>query len=614
MKNKNYLLVLLVAILSAYSFSNLYSKYQFKSLTDDLSENGVSHRVNYDLSMSLDEDIVLSNYDNLATNEEFVLYSLGFQEDDKVLKYYNPSQDSSFTEIINDYQKQCTIDCIKVIEVSPNDFSLGLSSIQVYSSSKIDKSLFSKYSLDVIFADEYIDLDHVIEEESMIQKMLVEYYLYIIINILICITLLFILFINIITNIREINLHAIYGYKFKTLFWDFNKRYLKSYLLLYLSVFILLTLAIYRNLAIILSSMLYALLQLLLIYVLFIIIQVIFYKGIKRHYQHRHLRKSIVILSIIIAILTVLTVQFMSSSITNTSSYLNIDKAYEIEKDYYELDHDMSIDVQTHAKISNVLVDEYGAIYRTFTDYDYKMLQVEESFFKTNGIKDIDGNKIVPSLDAAYIVDSKVLGDSFEYGFMSYDLVYIQDTGLDYITLDYLTPTVQLSDVIIVVKSREEMLASNVSLYSESPETAQKIFTKVYQDHGLEYEPKFSVLGNVIIKDEYYEKSISTILSAIVALTTILIANVSYTYLIFEHNKERILLANIYGHGYFNRMRDMLKEFAIVALMTLTIMMVIGIYATLIYLAILVIQFIVLNIVTNNLVGKSLVSNLKEEM
>ncbi len=195
------------------------------------------------MNITLDIDTILSNYDELASNEGMVLHTSSQEGDEVFLKYYNPTQNAEFIDLVNNYEKKCSINCIEFIEVEiveARDFSIGGSTVQIYSSTEIDKSIFDKYDLDVIFIDEleeqHLGEDHT-EEESVIDEVIREYYLYLVVNILVCTTLLLILFVTLISNIREITLHSIYGYNFKTLFLDFNRKYLKSNLIIYFIIF-----------------------------------------------------------------------------------------------------------------------------------------------------------------------------------------------------------------------------------------------------------------------------------------------------------------------------------------------------------------------------------------
>lgn len=615
MKNKKLIIVVLLAILFAYSFSNLFSKYQEKYFLNDLSKNNINHIVSYDVKEPISTKELLNVYDDIASNENIVLYSFIYKGDNKYINYYNPSKISEFNYLINNYKSTCSLNCIEFQEIQINDFSLGISSIQFFSTTKIDKSIFDKYNLNVSYVDEY-DVNHEIEEDSSIQRLLNEYNLFIIINILICITLIFILFTSIIKNIYEINLYGVYGYRFKTLFSDLNKKYLKINLIVYFSFSIFFSLIFYRNFSIFTSVLLFLIIQAIIVYIIFTLFLFSFYNNIKKDFKYKYIRKSIVIMSLVVSVMSVLTIQFMKSSLIYTSTYLKAEESYKISKNYYSLDQDMSMDIEMQKNISNTLINDYNAIYRVLMIDDEYVLEVEESFFKSNMIKDIDGNEVKVIQNTAYVTknSNNEINSKFKWGYDSFDLVYLQDKDEEYITLDNEIPNVKLSDAIIIVKSSNEMLISNVSISSSSKENVEKIFNEVYEKYNIKYKPKYHKIGNAFLKEEFNDKSISSIFSVIIAFIALLITNISYTYLIFENNKDKILLSNIYGHRYINRMSFVLKEFFTSILITFTLLILLGIYSYVIFGIIIIVEFIILNIITVNLVNKNLINNIKEEL
>ncbi|MFV0498571.1 MAG: hypothetical protein ACK5NF_00830 [Bacilli bacterium] len=239
---------------------------------------------------------------------------------------------------------------------------------------------------------------------------------------------------------------------------------------------------------------------------------------------------------------------------------------------------------------------------------DYSILNEQGTIY------DINGKPLSYSEDEniTYYIDKDYLARI--HSLAGYEKVQIKDNGKHYDTLSPFTTTVKLRDVVLIIYGSESLYVSNVYIKAKSNEHAEQIFTKVYKNNNIDLDVSVVELGQDQFKNQANNAFKENVVTSIVAIICILLANIFYTLLVFQNNKNKILISNIFGQNYYNRMSCVIKYFLIVWLFTIVIMIIVGVYAMHLYLVVFIAQFIVMNLYIKYLTKKSIVKHLKEEL
>lgn len=616
MSTKSKILLCFIAILAGYSFSSAYNTYVEMSLQNNLiMNNEFFSKTSYQYEVDVEE--IISNYENMAREENFVLFSIENSSDGQYIYYYDPTLNTEFMKIVDNYEKQCYQNCIIFVEQKIEDFSIGTYDIEVFSEDTITRDIYDKYNIDV---EEIVH--HSEDHSDNFNLIRYHYYSTVITAVLTIFMMICILIIELISNIKKINLYSVYGYSYKTLIGDWNKSYIMFFLIIYLVIFNVVCLLIVRNVHFIKYGFLYSIFIFLITYITFLITTYYFYTKIRKVYHFRFLKSSIIYFGTILSILTVLSLYFVNTTINYYKISSDANEAFDINKNYYYLNYDLSLNEETQAKIAKDLIDNHSGIYRQYAEIELgktPILFSDYSIFSENGyIYDINGELIIPdeSKNILYYTDESALNNLSNHGLNIdlYEKMQIRDNGEEYITLSPFVSTVKLKDIVLIIVESDALYISNVYIKSESKLNAEELFSRVFIDHGINSDVKVFEVGESQIKKNIEDKYTDNAISSIVSVISIVIANIFFTLLIFQKNKDKIIISNVLGYNYFNRMYIVIREFIITCLMSLIMMFIIGVYAVYLYVIIFIIQYIVFDLNIRLLTKKSLTKHLKGEM
>lgn len=614
-------LLILISILISQSFTKIYTDFKQYKFLSSFESNATVIRFDYSLKETINEDKSIEKLNQYLIDNNFILFNFK-NYPNNIFEYYSPTNIDKWNNKIEEYKSKCGPSCFTTRQMSYKDLNVS-GSYSITGENKISHNDISNNIPYLIVVDEIQDDVHAISDTAYFIN---EYKLYILLEILIIFSIIFIFYFDFFKELDKIILYSIYGYSFISfLKYFFKNRFLIPYsflVMLSTILFIIRQKTLESFFAIvILNILIFCSITLILVPLKFLV-----FNNIRKKLKYNILYFSVAFSSIILSIFIVLAVSLLSTLKYNFEIKNNIETSNNVLDNYYQVEFDQSINFEDQILMSETLLNEYNATSIQFIEQGIdpssgskNKLVVDKFFLEDNPqIKNINGSDII--LDNESKVYILTTGDELDFSYFKtqdiFEIIYVTDDGRKYNTFDLFIPYTELNETLIEV-IQEYPLISNVYLQASSENEAIKVYQDIYSKYNVETRPIIHKVTYDSFEDELQVKTKSSIYATILSILCIVIATSFYTLLIFTKYKTKIILSYIYGYNKIVIFKNLICEIAIVfsfAFVTLFFIFNISIFEYAILLLIFIFEIILMYFSVQKLLKKSVINFIKGEI